>query len=57
MIRFRIRFREEMQREKPTMLNCSKYAHNHIRGIFFYNCNIWANGVRHCEELITEDWK
>ncbi|CAH1380292.1 unnamed protein product [Tenebrio molitor] len=20
-----------MQREKPTMLNCSKYAHNHIR--------------------------
>jgi hypothetical protein len=52
-----IRFREEMQREKPTMLNCSKYAHNYIRGIFFYNFNIWANGVRHCEELIREDWK
>jgi hypothetical protein len=48
-----IRFREEMQREKPTMLNCSKDA-----GIFFfYNFNIWANGVRHCEELIREDWK
>jgi hypothetical protein len=52
-----IRLREEMQREKPTMLNCSKDAHIGIRGIFFYNFNIWANGVRHCEEQIREDWK
>jgi hypothetical protein len=46
-----IRLREEMQREKPN-IRCT-----HIRGIFFYNFNIWANGVRHCEELIREDWK
>jgi hypothetical protein len=39
-----IRLREEMQTEKPTMLNCSKDAH-----IIF---EVW---VRHCEELIRED--
>jgi hypothetical protein len=39
-----IRLREEMHTEKPTMLNCSKG-------------DIWANSVRHCEELIREDWK
>jgi hypothetical protein len=46
-----IRLREEMQTEKPTMLNCSKDAH-----IIFevFSFNIW---VRHCEELIREDWK
>jgi hypothetical protein len=46
-----IRLREEMQTEKPTMLNCSKDAH-----IIFevFSFNIW---VRHCEELIGEDWK
>jgi hypothetical protein len=46
-----IRLREEMQTEKPTMLNCSKDAH-----IIFdvFSLNIW---VRHCEELIREDWK
>jgi hypothetical protein len=42
-----IRLREEMQ----TMLNCSKGAH-----IIFevFSFNIW---VRHCEELIREEWK
>jgi hypothetical protein len=46
-----IRLREEMQTEKPTMLNCSKDAH-----IIFevFSFNTW---VRHCEELIREDWK
>jgi hypothetical protein len=46
-----IRLREEMQIEKPTMLNCSKDAH-----IIFevFSFNIW---VRHCEELIRKDWK
>jgi hypothetical protein len=46
-----IRLRKEMQTEKPTMLNCSKDAH-----IIFevFSFNIW---VRHCEELIREDWK
>jgi hypothetical protein len=41
-----IRLREEMQTEKPTMLNCSKDAH-----IIFevFSFNIW---VPHCEELI-----
>jgi hypothetical protein len=52
-----MRLREEMQREKPTMLNCSKDAQIGIGGIFFYNFNICANDVRHCEELIREDWK
>jgi hypothetical protein len=44
-----IRLREEMQTEKPTMLNCSKDAH-----IIFevFSFNIW---VRHCEELIREE--
>jgi hypothetical protein len=42
-----IRLREEMQTEKPIMLNYS----NHIRG-FLFSFNIW---VRHCEELIRED--
>jgi hypothetical protein len=45
-----IRLREEMQTEKPTMLNCSKDAHI-IFEVFSF---IW---VRHCEELIREDWK
>jgi hypothetical protein len=37
--------------EKPTTLNCSKDAH-----IIFevFSFNTW---VRHCEELIREDWK
>jgi hypothetical protein len=48
-----IRLREEMHTEKPTMLNCSKGAH--IFQVFSFN--IWANSVRHCEELIREDWK
>jgi hypothetical protein len=49
-----IRLREEMQTEKPTMLNCGKDAH-----IIFevFSFNIWANSVRHCEELIKEDCK
>jgi hypothetical protein len=47
-----IRLREEMQTEKPTMLNCSKDAHI-IFEVFSFNI-IW---VRHCEELIREDWK
>jgi hypothetical protein len=46
-----IRLREEMQIEKPAMLNCSKDAHV-IFEVFSFN--IW---VRHCEELIREDWK
>jgi hypothetical protein len=46
-----IRLREEMQTEKPIMVICSKDAH-----IIFevFSFNIW---VRHCEELIREDWK
>jgi hypothetical protein len=44
-----IRLREEMQTEKPTMLNCSKDAHIIFEVLSF---NIW---VRHCEELIKED--
>jgi hypothetical protein len=46
-----IRLREEMQTEKPTMLNCSKDAHIIFKVFSF---DIW---VRHCEELIREDWK
>jgi hypothetical protein len=46
-----IRLREEMHTEKPTMLNCSKGAH------IFQVFSLWANSVRHCEELIREDWK
>jgi hypothetical protein len=46
-----IRLREEMQTEKPTMLNCGKDVY-----IIFevFSFNIW---VRHCEDLIREDWK
>jgi hypothetical protein len=44
-----IRLRQELQTEKPTMLNCSKHAH-----IIFEVFSIW---VRHCEELIREDRK
>jgi hypothetical protein len=40
-----IRLREEMQTEKPTVLNCSKEV---------FSFNIW---VRHCEELIRAEWK
>jgi hypothetical protein len=50
-----IKLREEMQREKPTMLKCSKDAH--IFEVFSFIILIWANCVRHCEELIREDWK
>jgi hypothetical protein len=42
-----IRLREEMQTDKPTMLNCSKNAH--IFELFSFNIWIW---VGHCEELI-----
>jgi hypothetical protein len=43
-----IRLRQELQTEKPTMLNCSKHAHI-IFEVFSF--------VRHCEELIREDRK
>jgi hypothetical protein len=43
-----------MPDRKPTMLNCGKDAHI-ILEVFSFN--IWANSVRHCEELIREDWK
>jgi hypothetical protein len=46
-----IRLREEMQTEKPTMLNCSKDAHI-IFEVFSFNIL-----VRHYEELLREDWK
>jgi hypothetical protein len=51
-----IRLREEIQREKPTMLNCSKDAHM-FEVFSFIILILWANGVSHCEELIREDWK
>jgi hypothetical protein len=43
-----IRLCEEMQTEKPTMLNCSKDAH-----IIFevFSFNIW---VRHCSTLLFQ---
>jgi hypothetical protein len=44
-----IRLREEMQTEKPTMLNCSKDAHIIFEVGTYIFFNIW---VRHCEELI-----
>jgi hypothetical protein len=49
-----IRLREEMQTENPTMVNCGKDVHIIFEVVSF---NIWANSVRHCEELIREDWK
>jgi hypothetical protein len=52
-----IRLREELQTEKPTMLNCSKDAHIIFEVGKIFSFNIWANSVRHCEELIREDWK
>jgi hypothetical protein len=48
-----IKLREEMQTEKPTMLNCSKDAHI-IFEVFSFNIKL---SVRHCEELIRDDWK
>jgi hypothetical protein len=47
-----IRLREEMQTDKPTMLNCSKNAH--IFELFSFNIWIW---VGHCEELIKRTEK
>jgi hypothetical protein len=50
-----IRLRDEMQTEKPTMLNCSKDAHKHTSySRYVFSFNIW---VGNCEELIREDWK
>jgi hypothetical protein len=49
-----IGLREEMQTEKPTMLNCSKDAHI-IFEVFSFNIYICMG--QYCEELIREDWK